>query len=160
MRTRAQRIQDRASFLTKPYEEPAVMLAHAISELCYSIDDVGERIVEAHNETRKAIDQLSAENFDRLGQLRVRPGARRLDLRFRQTDQRRPARRALMRQAFRRAFELFAVAGDIERALLGFHARAVTTDIEIDPKELEAASWFDRKFLLANLKGSRSKSVV
>ena len=48
MRTRAQRIQDRASFLTKPYEEPAVMLTHAISELCYSIDDVGERIAEAH----------------------------------------------------------------------------------------------------------------
>ena len=60
MRTRAQRIQDRASFLTKPYEEPAVMLAHAISELCYSIDDMGERIAEAHDETRKAIDQLSA----------------------------------------------------------------------------------------------------
>lgn len=60
MRTRAQRIQDRASFLTKPYEEPAVMLTHAISELCYTIDDASAQIAEAHEETRKAIDQLSA----------------------------------------------------------------------------------------------------
>ena len=61
MRTRAQRIEDRASILTGLNEEPAVMLAQAVSELCYSIDDVGERIDEAHEETRKAIDQLSAD---------------------------------------------------------------------------------------------------
>jgi len=38
--------------------------------------------------------------------------------------------------------------------MLGFHARAVTTEIKIDPEELEAARWFDRQYLLANLKGS------
>jgi methyl-accepting chemotaxis protein len=36
------------------------MLTHAISELCYTIDDASAQIAEAHEETRKAIDQLSA----------------------------------------------------------------------------------------------------
>jgi hypothetical protein len=44
MRTRTERAQDRAAFLTPPYEEPAVMLAHAIAELCLTIDDASERI--------------------------------------------------------------------------------------------------------------------
>ena len=38
--------------------------------------------------------------------------------------------------------------------MLGFHARAVSTEITIDPNELEAARWFDRAYLMANLKGS------
>jgi NAD+ diphosphatase len=38
--------------------------------------------------------------------------------------------------------------------MLGFHARALTTDIHIDPDEIEAANWFDRGFLRAHLKGS------
>jgi hypothetical protein len=59
MRSRSERIQDRASFLTPPYEEPAVLLAHAIVELCHTVDDASERIAEAQGETRRAIDQLS-----------------------------------------------------------------------------------------------------
>jgi NAD+ diphosphatase len=32
--------------------------------------------------------------------------------------------------------------------MLGFHARAVTTAIRIDPEELEEARWYRRDFLL------------
>jgi NAD+ diphosphatase len=32
--------------------------------------------------------------------------------------------------------------------MLGFHARAATTEIRVDPTELETARWFDRRFLL------------
>ena len=39
--------------------------------------------------------------------------------------------------------------------MLGFHARAVTTEINIDADEIEAARWFDRDFLKAHLKGSK-----
>ncbi|MGH7076231.1 MAG: NAD(+) diphosphatase [Stellaceae bacterium] len=38
--------------------------------------------------------------------------------------------------------------------MLGFYARALTTDIQVDELELEAANWFSRDFLKANLKGS------
>ncbi|MGE5200482.1 MAG: NAD(+) diphosphatase [Acidobacteriota bacterium] len=34
--------------------------------------------------------------------------------------------------------------------MLGFTARAATTDIELDPAELEAARWFDRDYILAH----------
>lgn len=34
--------------------------------------------------------------------------------------------------------------------MLGFTARAATTDIELDPAELEAAHWFDRDYILAH----------
>jgi len=34
--------------------------------------------------------------------------------------------------------------------MLGFHARAATTEIRVDPTELESARWFDRGFLLAH----------
>jgi hypothetical protein len=58
MRTPNQRAQDRAAFLTPPYEEPAVMLAHAIAELCRTLDEASEEITEAQDDTRRAIDQL------------------------------------------------------------------------------------------------------
>src|SRR5262249_47246584 len=32
--------------------------------------------------------------------------------------------------------------------MLGFTAKALTTEITIDPDEIEAAAWFDRRFLL------------
>lgn len=34
--------------------------------------------------------------------------------------------------------------------MLGFTARAVTTELRVDPTELEAAHWFDRAFILAH----------
>ena len=34
--------------------------------------------------------------------------------------------------------------------MLGFTARAVTTEVLIDPEELEAARWFDRDFILGH----------
>jgi hypothetical protein len=45
MRNRTDRERDRAAFLTPPYEtEPNVLLAHAIRELCYTIEDAAELI--------------------------------------------------------------------------------------------------------------------
>jgi NAD+ diphosphatase len=38
--------------------------------------------------------------------------------------------------------------------MLGFHARAVTTEINVDESELEAARWFERSYLIQHLKGS------
>lgn len=52
MRNRTDRDRDRASFLTPPFEEPPVMLAHAIRELCFTIDDAAELIVSALEVTR------------------------------------------------------------------------------------------------------------
>jgi NAD+ diphosphatase len=34
--------------------------------------------------------------------------------------------------------------------MLGFTARAVTTELRVDPEELEAARWFDRDFILGH----------
>ncbi len=34
--------------------------------------------------------------------------------------------------------------------MLGFHAKAVTTEITIDPSELEAARWYDRSYMLSH----------
>ncbi len=34
--------------------------------------------------------------------------------------------------------------------MLGFTARAATTELEVDPEELEAAHWFDRAFILGH----------
>jgi len=34
--------------------------------------------------------------------------------------------------------------------MLGFHAKARTTEIEVDQKELEAARWYERSWLLAH----------
>jgi NAD+ diphosphatase len=34
--------------------------------------------------------------------------------------------------------------------MLGFTARAVTTELRVDPEELEAARWFDRGFILGH----------
>ena len=34
--------------------------------------------------------------------------------------------------------------------MLGFHARATSTDIVPDPEEIEHAAWYERKFLLAH----------
>ncbi len=39
--------------------------------------------------------------------------------------------------------------------MLGFHARAVTTNINIDPDEIESADWFSRDFLRQNIRGSK-----
>ena len=38
--------------------------------------------------------------------------------------------------------------------MLGFHARAVTTEIDVDLSELEAANWFTRDYLKVHLKGN------
>ena len=37
--------------------------------------------------------------------------------------------------------------------MLGFHARARSTEISIDPTELEDARWFERRFLLTHQDG-------
>jgi NAD+ diphosphatase len=34
--------------------------------------------------------------------------------------------------------------------MLGFTARAVTTEVKVDLEELEAARWFDRGFILSH----------
>ncbi len=39
--------------------------------------------------------------------------------------------------------------------MLGFYARATTTDITIDPDEIEAANWFSRDFLKQNIRGGK-----
>ncbi len=39
--------------------------------------------------------------------------------------------------------------------MLGFHARAVSTDIKIDPDEIESANWFSRDFLRQNIRGGK-----
>ena len=39
--------------------------------------------------------------------------------------------------------------------MLGFYARATTTDIAIDADEIEAANWFSRDFLKANIRGGK-----
>jgi len=39
--------------------------------------------------------------------------------------------------------------------MLGFHARALTSDIYVDASELEAAHWFERSYILEHLKGSK-----
>ena len=39
--------------------------------------------------------------------------------------------------------------------MLGFHARATTTDITIDPDEIDSAGWFTRDFLKQNMRGSK-----
>ena len=64
MRTRTQRIQDRASTRPILMQEPAVMLTHAtiveaVLELCRSLDDTAERLEAASEETRKAVERLS-----------------------------------------------------------------------------------------------------
>lgn len=38
--------------------------------------------------------------------------------------------------------------------MLGFFARALTTEIHVDTSELEAAHWFERSYLIEHLKGS------
>jgi NAD+ diphosphatase len=35
--------------------------------------------------------------------------------------------------------------------MLGFTARALTTELQVDPEELEAARWFDRSFILGHV---------
>ena len=44
--------------------------------------------------------------------------------------------------------------------MLGFHARAVTTDITIDPDEIESANWFSRDFLRHNIRGGAKDFFV
>jgi NAD+ diphosphatase len=39
--------------------------------------------------------------------------------------------------------------------MLGFHARAITTDIKIDEDEIESANWFSRDFLRQNIRGGK-----
>jgi hypothetical protein len=60
MRNRNDRIRDRASFLTPPYEEPAVMIAQAIAELCRTV-------TEAVDELRDDIEQLERQSRERAG---------------------------------------------------------------------------------------------
>ena len=44
--------------------------------------------------------------------------------------------------------------------MLGFHARAVTSDIRIDRDEIESASWFSRDFLRQNIRGGAKDFFV
>ena len=60
MRNRNDRIRDRASFLTPPYEEPAVMIAQAIAELCRTV-------TEAVDELRDDIEQLAKQSREQAG---------------------------------------------------------------------------------------------
>lgn len=61
MRTRSERVRDRASMLTPPYEEPAVMIAHAIIELCWTVDDAAERLRAELDQLRLAVDRYANE---------------------------------------------------------------------------------------------------
>ena len=57
MRTRTQRIDARTDVMTGVNDHDTT-LCQALMELCATIDDAAERTAEAHEETRKAIDQL------------------------------------------------------------------------------------------------------
>lgn len=52
MRSHMHRDRDRASFVTPPYDEPAVMLAYAILELCHTIDDAAGVVAQSLNQTK------------------------------------------------------------------------------------------------------------
>jgi hypothetical protein len=58
MRTRTERMDERRDVMAGANDQD-VALCHALMELCRTIDDASERIAEAHDETRKAIDQMS-----------------------------------------------------------------------------------------------------
>jgi hypothetical protein len=58
MRTRTERSEARRDVMSG-VDDRDVTLCQAILELCSTIDDASERIAEAHDETRKALDQLA-----------------------------------------------------------------------------------------------------
>jgi hypothetical protein len=58
MRTRTERIEARRDVM-EGVGDHDVTLCQALIEVCRTIDDASERIADAHDETRKAIDQLT-----------------------------------------------------------------------------------------------------
>ena len=60
MRTRAERIEARRDVM-EGVGDTDVTVVQAILELCATIDDASERIADAQDETRKAIDQFNAD---------------------------------------------------------------------------------------------------
>jgi hypothetical protein len=58
MRTRSQRIDARADAMDGVNDRDATIV-QAILELCATIDDASERVAEAHDETRQAIERMS-----------------------------------------------------------------------------------------------------
>jgi hypothetical protein len=64
MRTRTQRLDARREIM-KGVNDHDTTMVEAILELCDTLDDLGERFADAHDETRKAIDGL-ADQFGKL----------------------------------------------------------------------------------------------
>lgn len=58
MRTRTERQEARREIMHGVNDNDTT-LVEAIMELCRTIDDASERLADAHDETRKAIDALS-----------------------------------------------------------------------------------------------------
>lgn len=58
MRTRTERMEARHDVM-EGVSDRDVTIVQALLELCRTIDDASERIAEAHDETRKAIDAMS-----------------------------------------------------------------------------------------------------
>jgi hypothetical protein len=58
MRSRTERMEARHDVM-EGVGDHDVTLVQALMEVCRTIDDAAERIAEAHEETRKSIDQMS-----------------------------------------------------------------------------------------------------
>lgn len=60
MRTRTQRLDARREIMGGVNDHDTT-LVEAMMELCATLDDLGERVAESSDETRKAVDQLAAD---------------------------------------------------------------------------------------------------
>jgi hypothetical protein len=60
MRTRTERIEARRDVMSGVGDHDVTMV-QAILELCSTLDDLGERLVDSNDETRKALDALAAD---------------------------------------------------------------------------------------------------
>jgi hypothetical protein len=58
MRTRTERMEDRRDVM-EGVADHDVTLCQALIEVCRTIDDASERIADAHNETRLALERMS-----------------------------------------------------------------------------------------------------
>jgi hypothetical protein len=58
MRTRTER-EDALTEIEQAANDHDVMMVRALLELCRRIDEASERVADAHDETRQAIDALS-----------------------------------------------------------------------------------------------------
>ena len=53
MRSRNERMRDRAAILAHPVEDRGLAIAQALIELAHSVDDASERVTDAIDELRK-----------------------------------------------------------------------------------------------------------